>query len=180
MSKAAVSGTTVFPAGAAERQGMLAGIVSRVGAMVIDFAYAVVFLGAAYVAYAGFRFMRDARGFTWPQPTFQQSLTIGATVVVLMLTISWSTTGRTMGMRLMGLRLLGRRRERIGTVLAFARALACVVFPLGLFWSAVSRRNASVQDLIFGTSVVYDWRMHVPAAAGAEPPATYDTRSGPV
>jgi hypothetical protein len=25
-------------------------------------------------------------------------------------------------------------------------------------------RNASLQDLLFGTSVVYDWRMHVPAA----------------
>jgi hypothetical protein len=29
--------------------------------------------------------------------------------------------------------------------------------PVGLFWSAVSRRNASVQDLLFSTSVVYDW-----------------------
>jgi uncharacterized RDD family membrane protein YckC len=26
-----------------------------------------------------------------------------------------------------------------------------------LFWAALSKRNASVQDLVFGTSVVYDW-----------------------
>jgi uncharacterized RDD family membrane protein YckC len=37
------------------------------------------------------------------------------------------------------------------------RAVTCVVFPIGLFWAALSKRNASVQDLVFGTSVVYDW-----------------------
>jgi uncharacterized RDD family membrane protein YckC len=36
------------------------------------------------------------------------------------------------------------------------------VFPLGLFWSAVSKRNASVHDLIFRTSVIYDWQARVP------------------
>ncbi len=35
--------------------------------------------------------------------------------------------------------------------------MTCVLFPLGLFWSAISRRNASLQDLLVRTSVIYDW-----------------------
>jgi uncharacterized RDD family membrane protein YckC len=35
-----------------------------------------------------------------------------------------------------------------------------VLFPAGLLWVLASRRNASVQDLIVGTAVVYDWAYH--------------------
>jgi uncharacterized RDD family membrane protein YckC len=35
-----------------------------------------------------------------------------------------------------------------------------VLFPLGLLWILASRRNASVQDLILGTAVLYDWAYH--------------------
>jgi uncharacterized RDD family membrane protein YckC len=149
---------------------MRAGVVSRLGAMLVDVAYVAALLAGAYLGYAAIRFMWSARRFTWPQPTFEQALAVGAVVAVLMLTISWSTTGRTVGMRLMGLRLVGGRGERLGALVASLRAVACLVFPLGLFWSAVSRRNASVQDLIFGTSVIYDWRMHVPPARTDEAP----------
>lgn len=170
MSRTAVSSTRVMPGGAAARQGLRAGVVSRFVAMVVDLGYAAALLGVAYLGYAGLRFMWRARTFTWPQPTFEQALAVGAVVVVLMLTISWSTTGRTMGMRLMGLRLVSRRGEPVGPFVALLRSMACVAVPLGLFWSAVSRRNASVQDLLFGTSVVYDWHMHVPSAGSQEPP----------
>ena len=91
-------------------------------------------------------------------------LVLGGAVGVFMLTIGWASTGRTRGMRIMGLRIIGRSGGRVGPVVAFLRALACVAFPLGLFWSALSTRNASVQDLLFGTSVIYDWHMHVPPA----------------
>ena len=92
-------------------------------------------------------------------------LLAGAVVVVLMLTIAWSSTGT--NRRACGswaCAWSAAAAGRVGPVRSFLRAVACVAFPLGLFWSAVSRRNASVQDLLFGTSVVYDWRMHVPAA----------------
>jgi uncharacterized RDD family membrane protein YckC len=32
-----------------------------------------------------------------------------------------------------------------------------VLFPAGLLWVLASRRNASIQDLVVGTVVVYDW-----------------------
>ncbi|MGH2538985.1 MAG: RDD family protein [Actinomycetota bacterium] len=164
MSGAAVSSARGFPPEAAERQGLRAGVVSRFGAMVIDLLYAVVLLGAAYLAVAGFRLMRSARTFTWPQPSFALTLAVGAVVIVLMLAMAWSSTGHTVGMRMMGLRLVGRRGRHVRPLASFLRAVTCVAFPLGLLWSAVSRRNASVQDLIFGTSVVYDWHMRVPGA----------------
>lgn len=170
MSGAAASSARVFPAGAAGHQGSRAGVVSRLAAIVVDVGYVAALLVVAYLGYAGLRFMWKARTFTWPQPTFGQALTVGAVVVVLMLTISWSSTGRSMGMRLMGLRVVDRRGDRLGAFVALLRAVACVVFPVGLFWSAVSRRNASVQDLLFGTSVVYDWHMHVPSASPDETP----------
>jgi uncharacterized RDD family membrane protein YckC len=31
------------------------------------------------------------------------------------------------------------------------------VFPAGLVWSLFSRKNASLQDLLLRTVVVYDW-----------------------
>ena len=68
----------------------------------------------------------------------------------------------------MGLRVVGPQRARPpGPVRSFLRAVACVAFPLGLFWSAFSKRNASVHDLVFRTTVIYYWRMHVPASRSA-------------
>ena len=156
--------TRAFPQGAAQRQGFRAGVVSRFAAAAIDLLTAVVLLVVAYAGYAGFRFLRDARSFTWPQTSFDEALAVGAIIVVVMFTTSWSSTGRSTGMRLLGLRLVGRDGTTIGPARSFLRAVACLVFPLGLCWSAVSARNASLQDLVFGTSVIYDWRMHVPAA----------------
>jgi len=40
---------------------------------------------------------------------------------------------------------------------ALMRALLCALFPVGLLWVAVSARNKSLQDIVSGTSVMYDW-----------------------
>ena len=57
----------------------------------------------------------------------------------------------------MGLRVVDRHGHHPALVLAGLRALACVVFPIGIVWVAVNRRNRSVQDLLLRTSVIYDW-----------------------
>jgi uncharacterized RDD family membrane protein YckC len=155
-----------FPAGAAERQGLRAGVVSRIGAMVVDAAVAAFLVGGIYLAWAALRFMRNAARFSWPTVGFLELLAVAAIVVVLSLTIQWSATGRSSGGRFMGLRVVGRDGEPIHVPRAFLRAIACVVFPLGLLWSALSRKNASVQDLLFATRVIYDWQARVPAATG--------------
>jgi uncharacterized RDD family membrane protein YckC len=151
-----------MPAGAAERQGQRAGVVSRVGAMVVDAGYAVAVVAVLYFAFAAFRFMRDARHFAWPQLSINDGLVAAAVVAVFELSLAWCTTGRTMGMRFMGLRLVDRHGRHIHLPRSILRAVTCVLFPLGLFWSAVSRRNASVHDLVFRTSVIYDWETRVP------------------
>jgi len=69
----------------------------------------------------------------------------------------WATNGRSLGQYLMGLRVLDREGSRPGWKLATLRAAFCVVFPFGLLWAAVSRRNRSVQDVVFRTSVIHDW-----------------------
>ena len=50
---------------------------------------------------------------------------------------------------------------------SFLRAVACVVFPVGLLWSAVSAQRQSLQDIVFRTVVVYDSPSYVPPGAAA-------------
>ena len=173
MSGAIASRSGVFPAGAGERQGLRAGVVSRTVAMVIDMAYVAAMLGIGYLGVAGFRFLRSPRSFTWPQTSLPQVVVVGR-----------HRGGDRAHDRLDRQRdeprgcgswvcgCSGRRGVDVHTARAFLRAVTCVAFPLGLFWSAVSKRNASVQDLLFGTSVVYDWHMRVPVARADRPPPT--------
>jgi uncharacterized RDD family membrane protein YckC len=56
----------------------------------------------------------------------------------------------------MGLRVAGRRSQRVGPVIALLRAVACVLFPVGLLWVAVDRNRRSLQDIVFRTRVVYN------------------------
>ena len=59
-----------------------------------------------------------------------------------------------------GLRVTDRSGGRLTLGRALVRAVLCLAFPAGLLWILVSRRNASVQDLLVGTVVVYDWSYH--------------------
>jgi uncharacterized RDD family membrane protein YckC len=153
-----------LPAAAVVRQGQRAGVVSRTLAMVIDICYVIAITVVLYLGYAGIRALRAPARFTWPRATFPTFLIAAAVVAMLMLTASWASLGRTVGMRVMGLRLQTLRGGRMHLGRSFLRAVACLVFPLGLYWSAVSGRNASVQDLVFRTSVIYEWESRVPDA----------------
>ena len=152
--------TRVYPVGAGRQQGLRAGVVSRTVAMVIDAAYIAVLVAGAYVGYSAFRFLRNPRNFSWPILSSTQFITAALILAAIALAIGWAGVGRTAGMRIMGL----RTGATLGFWVALLRAITCVAFPLGLFWSAVSKRNASVQDLIFRTSVIYDWQARVPEA----------------
>jgi uncharacterized RDD family membrane protein YckC len=77
------------------------------------------------------------------------------------------------GLALEVLRVLDRSGRRLRVPRALLRAVLYVVFPAGLLWVLVSRRNASVQDLLVGTAVVYDWSYR---HAGKSPPSG-DARS---
>ena len=57
----------------------------------------------------------------------------------------------------MGLRVVDRQGRSPRLTRSLLRAVFCVLFPLGLLWCGVVRSRKSVQDLVLGTSVVYDW-----------------------
>jgi uncharacterized RDD family membrane protein YckC len=147
-------------------QGQRAGIVSRFLADAIDFFVVIAGLIGVYLGYATFRFLLRPRRFTWPEPSSLHMIALGWILLILYLTIAWANTGRTFGKRVLGLRVVNGNEDRLPLWQAFLRACLCALFPIGLFWSAVSGRNASVQDLIVRTHVVYDWRPKLPPLEG--------------
>ena len=63
-------------------------------------------------------------------------------------------------MVMMGLRAVGRDGSDLSPWRGFWRAVLCLLFLPGILWALVSKRNASVQDLLLRTAVVYDWGHH--------------------
>ena len=138
-------------------QGQAAGIVTRLLANTVDFAVAAGALGLGYLGVVVVRFLWRSWAFTLPTPSFILMLVLGGLIAVVYFTVAWSTTGRTYGTHLLGLRVVGPSGRRLGVWGALLRAVFCVVFPIGIFWVAVSRHNRSVQDHVLRTSVIYDW-----------------------
>lgn len=139
-------------------QGERAGVVTRVLAASVDTAVVAVVLLAAYLGYAGLRFLLDPRHFTFPDAKLFRSLLVGAVVLGLYLTVAWALGGRTYGNVLMGLRVTGVLGGDVGWVRAALRAVFYVLLPIGLLWVAVDRRQRSIQDRVLATAVVYDWQ----------------------
>jgi uncharacterized RDD family membrane protein YckC len=148
---------STVPIAARQYQGRRAGIVTRMVANGIDLVVIVLILGLIYGIYAGVLFLLHPRSFTLPSGLGWSMPVIGFVVVVPYLTISWLTTGRTYGDALLGLRVVNSDGRRLNYVVAVLRAVAYVIFPIGVFWVAVSSANRSVQDILLRTSVVYDW-----------------------
>jgi uncharacterized RDD family membrane protein YckC len=133
----------------------------------IDFAILVVVLGAGYLGWSAWLFLRRGASFRFPTVTYQGTYVIGAIVLTLLFTVAWSSTGRSYGDRLLGLRVIDRRGQHLGFAAAFVRAVLCVAFPPLLFWAIVNRR--SVQDLVLRTAVIYDWAEQPGSAAPSDP-----------
>lgn len=145
-----------------------AGVVTRVLAAVADTAAVAVTAGLVYLGAAGLRFAWSATTFTWPRPDATVTVTVTGLIAVGYLTLAWATTGRTYGGGLLGVRVLSNRHAGLGWFRAALRAVLCVVFPVGLLWSAVSRTRRSVQDILVRSVVVYDWNRDGGARATAE------------
>lgn len=158
----ATTGTHLVPREARRFQGQPAGVVSRLIAAAIDAAVVAAILGAAYAGTVGLLFFLDPRSFHFQEPVPLLTLTSAFVVAVLYLWISWAWVARTYGCRVMGLRVVGRRGRRLRVLVALARALLYVVFPVGLLWCAINPRSRSVQDILLRTTVVHDWMPHPP------------------
>ena len=150
------------PSVARGMQGQRAGVISRFLADAIDLLVIVAAVLVVYFAVSGVRFLLHPRQFTWPEVSALNLGTIGWVLLIVYLTIGWANTGRTWGKSVLGLRVVSSRDTGLPLWRAFVRAVLCALFPIGLFWSAVSSRNESVQDLLVRTTVVYDWGPKLP------------------
>jgi len=144
-------------------QGLRAGVVSRCLAGAADYLLVIVATLGTYVGIVVLLFLLDPRDFKAPTWKFGEFLILGFVYMVVYLTASFATTGRTIGARLMGLRVVGRKGTKMRWIPAALRGGFCTVFPIGLLWCAISRQNRSIQDIVLRTSVIHEWPV-APAA----------------
>ena len=141
-------------------QGHRAGFASRVVADVLDLGVAWL-LGLAMLLTVGVvRYLLTGPPLRVPVLPNWLDASAFAAVAVAYLTFSWAATGRSVGKQVAGLRVVERAGHRLSLWRSFTRAVLYVLFPAGLLWILASRRNASLQDLIVRTAVVYDWAYH--------------------
>jgi uncharacterized RDD family membrane protein YckC len=134
-----------------------AGLITRTLANIVDLIVVGVLLAAGYLAVAGVWFLRRGASFSFPIVSYRLGYVVGFAAWVVYMTFGWRTNGRTYGDSLLGLRVQTMSGDRLGSVRALLRALLCGIAPLLLVWVAISREQRSVQDLLVGTHVVYDW-----------------------
>lgn len=132
-----------------------AGIVSRGVAAVLDLLVLGAVLAALYVGLILVRLMVNPSSFSLPTVGLIFSTAVMFGVAVIYLTGCWAVSGCTVGAAFMGLRVTGRRGGRIAPPIALLRAVACVLFPVGLLWVIIDRRRRSLQDIVLGSRVVY-------------------------
>jgi len=166
---------SAIPREARPYQGTTAGLLTRLIASAIDAVTVVALLVVIYLGVNGVRFMAHPVAFSFSDLSVILSVIAALALLVVYLTFSWFVTGRTYGDHVMGLRVVRRSGARLRFLAAFVRAVLSAVFPVGLLWCAVSPARRSVQDVVVGTAVLYDWRARPefpergPAAEG--PPA---------
>jgi uncharacterized RDD family membrane protein YckC len=164
-SKTFVPGSQVnfssLPERARSIQGLSAGFTSRLIAVFIDIALVALLVLGAWGGWEALRYIMSVF-YTLPPATGIPLLIIGYLLMWLYWTWSWSVGGRSLGNILMGLRVQKRHGENLGLGLAAVRSALSIVFALGLFWSIVSRKNKSLQDVVLGTEVVFDWAPLLP------------------
>ena len=85
-----------------------------------------------------------------------------ALLLLAYLGYGWGLEGRTLGKTAMGLRVVRDDGSDLSPLRGVARAALYLLILPGILWAAFSGRNASLQDLVLGTSVVYDWGLAAP------------------
>ena len=138
-------------------QGTRAGVVSRLLAIAIDVAVAwLIFLLVVSTAGLVLDFLHSGPvRIGSPGPWWTAVFTWA--ILVAVLTCGGATTGRTVGKQVLGLRTVRVDGSPLRVRDAFLRAVTYTIVPIGGLWMVVDRRNASVQDHLHHTVVVYDW-----------------------
>jgi uncharacterized RDD family membrane protein YckC len=138
-------------------QGRRAGLVTRLAAGVLDLLLLLVLLALGFVAANAVSFLVRPTDFHLLTPSRPLLLAIAGLGAVAYLAGAWWVAGRTWGDDVMGLRVVDRRGGAPRLVVAVVRGALYVVFPVGVLWCAMTSSRRSVQDLLLGTTVIYDW-----------------------
>lgn len=138
-------------------QGRRAGLVSRSVAGILDGLVVVFLVVVGALGVNGARFLMHPRGFDAAPTSPIPVLGVFLIALAFYLAGSWAVVGRTYGCHMMGLRVVDRRSQMPRPLRAIARAALCVLFPAGLLWCVVGSSRRSVQDVLLGTRVIYDW-----------------------
>ena len=162
----------IVPRGLRPVQGHRAGIVTRVLAASVDLVIGVLGVAMGYLAVVGVVFVIDPRSFSFVDVSFGVLFASLLGLLIVFFALAWATTGRTYGARLLGLRIVNAHGGRVRPGVALLRAAVCVLVPLVLFWVVVSSENRSAADIMFRTSVVYDWAASASEAADPAPMAS--------
>jgi len=137
--------------------GQPAGLVTRALANIVDLIVVAALLAAVYLGVAGFLFLRRGAQFSFPIVSYPVAYAVGFAAWIAYMAIGWRTNGRSYGDQLLGLRVRTMHEGEVRWPRAVVRAILCAIAPLLLVWVALSKQQRSVQDLLVGTHVVYDW-----------------------
>ena len=137
---------------------MRAGFVSRVVAAAVDVLIVFVVLVLALGGYAVLAYLFTSDPLEFPDPGAVWNSVGFTALLVVVLTLAWSGSGRTLGDAAFGLRVLTESGNRPSWRRALLRALIVVYIPISMLWILVSRKNAGLHDLVCRTAVIYHWR----------------------
>ena len=150
------------------RQGLRAGLASRLLSAALDVVVVILLEIVLLIIGAGIRALFTGT-LELSVPSDLVRGPIATLVLLVYLAYGWGLNGRTVGMVLMGLRAVRRDGSDLSALRGFWRAVLYLMFLPGILWVLVSRKNASIQDLLLGTAVVYDWGHH--SGGHVRPPA---------
>ncbi|MEV1022085.1 RDD family protein [Streptomyces sp. NPDC050264] len=135
-----------------------AGLVSRGVAAVLD-AFTLALAGLViHLAVGCAVLLVTGPPFRMPDLPGPLAGAVSWIAAVVYLAGCWTALGCTPGGRLMGLHVTDRAGHALTLPRSLLRAALCVTFPLGLCWVPLSRRRASLQDLVVAGAVVYERR----------------------
>jgi uncharacterized RDD family membrane protein YckC len=142
---------------AQQLQGLRAGFFSRALASGTDvlLVLCIYVAGVVVASIAWDLFFSKTVSVSVP-PHWLNELTVWI-LLVLYLTTSWASAGRTLGKQIMGLRVIRSDGSRLGLWRALLRAVLCATFFPVLLLALVNRRNRGLEDVACGTVVAYDW-----------------------
>ncbi len=144
-------------------QGQRAGLVTRTAAAVIDCLVVAGALVVGSLCLSALLYVADPRQFDFPDMSRLLGASVTLAAAVAYLAIGWSLSGRTYGCHLMGLRVVDASGRHPRPLIALARSVFYVAFPIGLAVCALSKTRRSLQDMLVRTCVIYDWKsVHSP------------------